>query len=105
MAGRRGESRVLSYDMDGKAFGPDDADVREEGMLLLSIRLIEDGTTNRTLMTPLRANSRVVVQDEGDLYVLIACCEVGEERLRDMIREFGMTSLADHSYADILRRP
>ena len=50
-------------------------------------------------MALLRANSRVPVQNEGDLYALIACCEVGEERLAAMMEEFGLDSLdalADH---------
>ena len=81
-------------DIGGRSFGPDAADVHEEGMFIPPIKLIEGGTINHTLMTLLRANSRVPVQNEGDLYALIACCEVGEERLADMMREFTLTSLA-----------
>ncbi len=86
-------------DIGGRSFGPEAADVHEEGMYIPPLRLIESGEINSTLMSLLRANSRVPVQNEGDLYALIACCEVGEERLADMMREFGLTSLgglSDH---------
>ena len=82
-------------DVGGRSFGPDAADVHEEGLYIPPVRLLERGRINETLMTLLRANSRVPVQNEGDLHALIACCEVGQERLVAMMREFAMTSL-DH---------
>ena len=86
-------------DIGGRSFGPDAADVHEEGLYIPPVRLVEAGRLNATLMTLLRANSRLPDQNEGDLYALIACCEVGEERLAAMMREFGLAgleALADH---------
>ena len=40
-----------------------------------------------------KANSRSPESNEGDLYALIACCEVGGRRLREMMREFGLRDL------------
>ena len=80
-------------DIGGRSFGPDGADVHEEGLYIPPIKLVDAGAINETLMALLHANSRVPVQNEGDLYALIACCEVGEERLAAMMHEFGMTSL------------
>ncbi len=86
-------------DIGGNSFGPDAADVHEEGLYIPPIRLVAAGRLDATLMTLLRANSRLPDQNEGDLYALIACCEVGEERLAAMMREFALTgldALADH---------
>ena len=80
-------------DIGGRSFGPDAVDVHEEGMFIPPIKIIDAGELNETLMSLLRANSRVPVQNEGDLYALIACCEIGEERLADMMREFGLATL------------
>ncbi len=84
-------------DIGGRSFGPDAVDVHEEGLYIPPVRLIEAGTINRTLMLLLGANSRVPVQNEGDLYALIACCETGEERLLAMMREFGLGTLEELS--------
>ena len=45
-------------DIGGRSFGPDAADVHEEGMFIPPIKLIDGGTINHTLMSLLRANSR-----------------------------------------------
>jgi N-methylhydantoinase B len=48
---------------------------------------------NETLLDIVRANSRMPVQNEGDIYALIACAEVGETRLAAMMREFAIDGL------------
>jgi len=86
-------------DIGGRSFGPDAADVHEEGIYIPPIKLVDKGAINETLMTMLWSNSRVPVQNEGDIYALIACCEVGEERLSTMMKEFGLNTLdglSDH---------
>ncbi len=80
-------------DIGGNSFGPDAADVFEEGFYIPPIRLVDRGELNDTLITLLLANSRVPVQNEGDLYALIACTETGAMRLADMMHEFEITSL------------
>ncbi len=44
-------------------------------------------------LTSCTANSRGPVANEGDLYALISCCEVGAVRLEEMMREFGISDL------------
>ena len=82
-------------DIGGRGFGPDAADVHEEGFYVPPIKLVDRGALDETLMTLLRANSRTPAQNEGDVYALIACCEVGEERLVEMMREFRLDSLEE----------
>jgi N-methylhydantoinase B len=74
--------------------GPDGSDVYDEGLIIPPIRLVERGIINETLMSLIRYNSRTPFQNEGDIYALIACCDVAHTRLDEMMSEFGITSLS-----------
>ena len=80
-------------DLGGLGMGPDGSDVFDEGLLIPPIRLIDAGNINETLMTMIKANSRAPFQNEGDVYALIACCDVASDRLGSMMDEFGIDSL------------
>jgi N-methylhydantoinase B len=45
-------------------------------------------------MTLIKSNSRTPFQNEGDIYALIACCDVAHKRLDEMMSEFGISSLS-----------
>ncbi len=54
---------------------------------------------NETLMAMIRANTRLAVETEGDVYSLLSCNEIGANRLSEMMGEYGLTALealADH---------
>jgi N-methylhydantoinase B len=80
-------------DLGGLGMGPDGSDVYDEGLIIPPIRLVERGEVNPTLMTLIRENSRTPFQNEGDIYALIACCDVGHARLSEMMGEFGIDRL------------
>ncbi len=80
-------------DLGGRGMGPDGSDVHDEGLFIPPLKLVDGGTVNQTLLAMIRANAREPVQNEGDTYALISCCEVGCSRLTDMMVEFGVTSL------------
>lgn len=80
-------------DLGGKGMGPEGSDIYDEGLLIPPCKLVEKGEVNRLLMEIIRANSREPIQNEGDTYALIACCEVGCERLVSMMREFDIDTL------------
>ena len=84
-------------DLGGLGMGPDGSDVFDEGLLIPPIRLIDAGSINETLMTMIKANSRAPFQNEGDVYALIACCDVASARLVSMMDEFGIDTLAPMS--------
>lgn len=90
-------------DIGGRCLGPDGNDVFDEGLYIPHIRLVDAGQLNQTLLLLLKANSRSPEQAEGDLYALIACCERGELRLRELIQSFGVKKLLAASN-DILMR-
>ena len=86
-------------DIGGLGFGPDATDVFMEGLYIPMLKLAEGGKLNETLMAMIRANTRLPVDTEGDVYSLANCNDVGCKRLVDMMSEFGLDDiemLADH---------
>ena len=86
-------------DIGGIGYGPDAKDVHAEGIYLPFVKLAERGQMNRTLLDVVRANTRQPMETEGDVYSLAACNDIGCERLRAMLDEFGqdgITDLADY---------
>jgi N-methylhydantoinase B len=81
-------------DLGGLGMGPDGSDVYDEGLIIPPIRLVEAGAINETLMTLIKSNSRTPFQNEGDIYALIACCDVAHKRLGEMMTEFNISSLS-----------
>ncbi len=93
-------------DLGGLGMGPEGADVFEEGLRVPPCRLVEQGELNALLLDIVKANSREPVANEGDIYALIACCEIGARRLQETMKEFGAESLeplASH-IIDVSRR-
>lgn len=80
-------------DIGGIGFGPDATDVFMEGLYIPMLKLAEGGRLNETLMAMIRANTRMPVDTEGDVYSLANCNDVGCRRLVDMMEEFGLTDL------------
>ncbi len=81
------------YDLGGLGMGPDGSDVFDEGLFLPPAKLVEGGRINRLLVDIVKANSRSPVSNEGDLYALIACCDVAAKRVCQMMEEFALGDL------------
>ncbi len=84
-------------DLGGLGMGPEGSDIYDEGLLLPPCKLVDAGEVNSLLMEIVKANSREPVANEGDIFALIACCEVGARRLVEMMDEFGLEDLEDLS--------
>jgi N-methylhydantoinase B len=80
-------------DIGGIGFGPDGTDVFMEGLYIPFLKLAERGKLNETLLAMIRANTRLPIDTEGDVYSLAACNDVGCERLSEMMDEFGLTDI------------
>ncbi len=80
-------------DIGGVGFGPDGTDVHMEGIYIPFLKLAERGKINRTLIEMVKANTRLPIESEGDVYSLAACNDIGCERLSDMMSEFDLDSL------------
>ena len=86
-------------DIGGIGFGPDATDVFMEGLYIPMLKLADNGKLNETLMSMIRANTRLPVDTEGDVYSLANCNDVGARRLVEMMQEFDLDDLdrlADH---------
>jgi N-methylhydantoinase B/acetone carboxylase, alpha subunit len=68
-----------------------------EGLSLPFLKLVDRGKVNETLMAIVKANTRLPVETEGDIYSLINCNEIGARRLGEMMTEFGLATLEDLS--------
>ncbi|MGH8264394.1 MAG: hydantoinase B/oxoprolinase family protein [Steroidobacteraceae bacterium] len=89
-------------DIGGLGFGPDGRDLYMEGLSVPFLKLVDRGAINATLLALLKANTRIPVELEGDLYSLVASNDVGARRLQEMLTEFGMRDLGplpDHIIA------
>jgi len=80
-------------DIGGIGFGPEATDVFMEGLYIPMLKIIDQGEVNQTLLDVIRANTRLPVDTVGDTYALMACNEVGCERLTEMMEEFNLTDL------------
>ncbi len=80
-------------DIGGQCMGPDGSDVYDEGLYIPPIRLQQEGQLNETLIQVLKANSRIPDESEGDVHALLACCQVGVTRLRQMLEDFEIDDL------------
>ena len=99
-------------DIGGIGFGPDGTDVFMEGIYIPHLKLAERGPLNETLMAMIRANTRLPVDTEGDVYSLAACNDVGCQRLVEMMervrprrpRRAGRRTSATRSRGGVLGR-
>ena len=86
-------------DIGGIGFGPDGRDVFMEGVYIPMLKLADRGEMNDTLIQMVKANSRLPIESEGDVYSLAACNDIGCVRLAEMLEEFeldDLTALGDH---------
>ncbi len=80
-------------DLGGQGMGPEGSDIFDEGLRIPPCRLVDGGEINALLLEIIKTNSREPVANEGDIYALIACCEIGAKRLVEMMAEFGLEHL------------
>ena len=80
-------------DIGGIGFGPDGTDVFMEGLYIPFLRILHQGRVDETLLAVIRANTRLPIDTVGDVYALLACNDVGCQRLVAMLREFDLDTL------------
>lgn len=82
-------------DIGGLSSGADGTDVFMEGLYIPMTKLADQGRINETLVAMIKANTRLPTDNEGDLYSLIACNEIGCRRLLEMMDEFGLDTMEE----------
>lgn len=81
-------------DVGGIGLSPEGQDVYSEGVLIPMTRLVDKGVVNHTLIAIAKANSRLPIELEGDIFSLIACNEVACRGLRSLLEEVKADSLS-----------
>ena len=81
-------------DVGGRGFTAEAQSVYEEGIAIPHMKLRDRGQLNEDFFSILLANSRNPVEVKGDILSLVSCNDTGEARLRDMMAEFGLKSIA-----------
>ena len=89
-------------DVGGRGFGPDAAEVFEEGLTIPIGYLFRAGELNEVLMSIMAANVRDPMVAQGDLYALAAANDAGGLRLLETLEDFGLGAL-EPTGAEILR--
>jgi N-methylhydantoinase B len=64
-------------------------EVHQEGLRIPPMRLMRDGAMNEDLIRMISTNVRLPEQNWGDLNAQIACVNVGERKVHEMIDRFG----------------
>lgn len=64
-------------------------EVHQEGLRIPPMRLMRDGVMNEDLLRIITTNVRLPEQNWGDLNAQIACVNVGERKVHEMIDRFG----------------
>lgn len=90
-------------DFGGRPYGPDGADVYEEGLEIPVLKLFKQGEPNEELLRVIHANVRSPDQVVGDLYAQVAGNAVGAERLGEYMDRAGLDDLTPLSNELIAR--
>jgi N-methylhydantoinase B len=81
-------------DIGGRGFTADAASVFEEGINIPHMKLRSEGVLNDDLFRLIQSNSRNPVEVKGDILSLVSCNDTGEARLKEMMTEFDLGSIA-----------
>ncbi len=70
-------------------FSPAATEVYQEGLRIPPVRLFSEGRLNGDVLAILQANSRIPEDIEGDVHAQATALRVGEERLGELLEEYG----------------
>ncbi|MBV9863340.1 MAG: hydantoinase B/oxoprolinase family protein [Alphaproteobacteria bacterium] len=70
-------------------------EIQQEGLRIPPMRLMRDGVMNQDLLRIIERNVRLPEQNWGDLNAQIACVNVGERKLHEIIDRFGRHGFVD----------
>ena len=84
-------------------------EIFQEGIRIPPTRIVRGGKIDREVLQLILHNVRTPVEREGDLVAQIGACKVGERRLHEVVRKYGLASIADLTeelldYSDRLMR-
>jgi len=68
-------------------------EIFQEGLRIPPVKFFRNGKINREVMDLLSANVRTPSEREGDLAAQVACCRLGERRLREVTAKYGSSEV------------
>ncbi len=68
-------------------------EIFQEGLRLPAVKLVSEGTPNRSVIEIMRCNSRLPDYVQGDLWAGIAAVRIGERRLVELAARYGAETL------------
>ena len=101
------EGHLLTYncsvvhhtDVGGRAPGSmahDSTEIYQEGLRLPPIRFYEEGRLNPTLIDIINKNVRIPEKVLGDLRAELAACTIGEQRIQELVEQYGRETLMSY---------
>jgi len=72
------------------SISPSNIDVFQEGLQVPPTRILKRNKINKTFMNIFKANCRTPDQNAGDIRAMLSALKVGEDRVRDVIRQHGL---------------
>jgi N-methylhydantoinase B len=91
-------SFVHSSDIGGTVPGSiswNHTDIHQEGILIPPVKLVEGGDRNRAVMDLVTRNTRVPVQNRGDLEAQVSGLRTAQRRLDEIAESFGREAVLD----------
>jgi N-methylhydantoinase B len=70
-------------------------EIEQEGLRIPPVKLVQNGVINRFVEEMIRVNVRLPDQNLGDLHAQIASLNVGERKIGDIIRRFGLDAFME----------
>jgi len=86
-------STAHAPDIGGKIRSPEPREIFEEGLQIPTMKLIEAGKTNETLVSIIRKNVRTPDETMGDLWAQIVALDVMEARTVALLEDMGLEHL------------
>jgi len=81
-------------DIGGKIRSPEPREVFEEGLQIPIMKFLRAGEIDRTLEKLIRKNVRTPDQTMGDLWAQIVALDLMEDRLVNLLKQYGLTELS-----------
>ncbi len=108
------ENRVVGFsvsiahhrDVGGRTPGScpvDSTEIFQEGIRIPPVKFVAEGVPNEALFKVFTANSRLPEMILGDLAAQMGACRIGEERMAELVAEYGIDACLD-MFAELMDR-
>lgn len=78
-------------------YGTDTTDIWQEGLQLFGVKVMKRGKLDREIVDIVRANTRMPDGVVGDLTAQISCCNYGAQRIGELVKKYGATTVEEAS--------